>query len=114
MVSFERALKLVARLDSQCLSNLPWDGRLSLTRYRGMPHLLFLSIYECLTSRFPLLLLVGKRLLLLSSLSAGNDLRAICYANGLSGRPPGISFPSADSAFDSSIYLRLVISPVQK
>ncbi len=63
---------------------------------------------------FLLLLLVGKRLLLLSSLSAGNDLRAICYANQLSGRPPGISFPSAGSAFDSSIYLRLVISPVQK
>src|SRR5258708_14652903 len=63
---------------------------------------------------FLLLLLVGKRLLLLSSLSAGNDLRAICYANQLSGRPPGISFPSAGSAFDSSLYLSLGISPVPK
>src|SRR6266436_5197929 len=38
MVPFNQVLKLVARLDSQRLANLSWNGCLSLTRYRGMLH----------------------------------------------------------------------------
>src|SRR5260370_7812860 len=38
MVPFNQVLKLVARLDSQCLANFPWNGCLSLTRYSGMLH----------------------------------------------------------------------------
>src|SRR5258708_7540467 len=34
----KQVLKLVARLDSQCLANFPWNGCLSLTRYPGMLH----------------------------------------------------------------------------
>src|SRR5260370_26518775 len=38
MVPFNQVLKLVARLDSQRLANLSWNGCLSLTRYPGMLH----------------------------------------------------------------------------
>src|SRR5215467_6532293 len=38
MVPFHCILKPVARLDSQCFSDLPGNGRLSLTCYRGMRH----------------------------------------------------------------------------
>src|SRR5712691_1925034 len=84
MVPFNQVLKLVARLDSQCFANLPWNGRLSLTRYRGMLHRVIPYSLE-----IPYILIIpyfascGKRLFLLLSLSVGS---ATC---GSSAAPTG-------------------------
>jgi hypothetical protein len=36
IVAFQRVLQLVARLEAQSFTDLPWNGRLSLARYGGM------------------------------------------------------------------------------
>src|SRR5436309_14207185 len=79
MVPFNQVLKLVARLDSQCLANLPWNSSLSLTRYRGMLHRIVPYSLE-----IPYILIVpyfassGKRLLLFSSLRVGSATCGPC------------------------------------
>src|SRR5260370_40274192 len=70
MVPFNQVLKLVARLDSQRLANLSWNGCLALTRYPGMLHRI---VPYCLG--IPYILIVpyftslGKRHLSISSRS---------------------------------------------
>src|SRR5260370_5240454 len=64
MVPFNQVLKLVARLDSQRLANLSWNGCLSLTRYCGMLHRIVpysLGIPYILI--IPYFISLGKRLL---------------------------------------------------
>src|SRR5712692_11927688 len=91
MVPFNQVLKLVARLDSQCLANLPWNGCLSLTRYRGMLHRVVPYSLE-----MPYILIIpyftscGKRLLLWLSLSVGN---ATCGPSATPTGYPAGSFP---------------------
>src|SRR5882724_6181055 len=88
MVPFNQVLKLVARLDSQCLANLPWNGCLSLTRYRGMLHRFVPYIIEIpYIPIMPYFASSGKRLLLILKPQCGQcDLRAIPHANRLSNR----------------------------
>src|SRR5437588_5448670 len=52
MVSFDRVLQLIARLDSQSLSNFLGNGRLPLACHRRMQHDVVLTVKMFLTMPF--------------------------------------------------------------
>ena len=67
MVPFNQVLKFVARFDSQCLANFPWNGCLSLTRYPGMLHRMVpYSLGLPYVLIIPYFKSLGKRLLLIA------------------------------------------------